>query len=213
MLTMFTPAAQVVPLLAILSIAVNVSVVVRSRKHLELRSLWPMIVAGVAFTPVGAWGLSCLDNSTIQIAVGVTCGFAVALFAGLALSLKYERIWMIPIGALSGLLGGAVSLNGPPVVVFLAAQKKDKHSFRAKLAGYFLVLSLVIVPSHAVAGLIDWSVIRLAAYGLTPLLAGVWLGIWLSERVSEKLFRRLVLVIILASGAMALISGGKGIVG
>jgi len=116
----------------------------------------------------------------------------------------------VPIGALSGVLGCGIAFNGPPVVLYLAATGKEKDSFRAKLAGYFLVLNLFILPSHIFAGMVTRDTLELAAMSVLPLLAGVWGGILLAERISEALFRKVVLVVITITGVVSLVTGILG---
>jgi uncharacterized membrane protein YfcA len=210
-MAVYMKATEIVPLMIILGIALNGTVALRARRHVELRSIWPLVVTGVAFTPLGAWVLKTADDAVIKAAVGVVvCAFAIALLRGLRLRLKRERLWLVPIGALSGFLGGGIAFNGPPVVLYLAATGKEKDSFRAKLAGYFLVLNLFILPSHVFAGMVTRDTLELAAMSVLPLLAGVWGGILLAERISEALFRKVVLVVITITGVVSLVTGILG---
>jgi uncharacterized membrane protein YfcA len=211
-ITIYMKATEVVPLMIILGIALNGTVAVRARKHVDLRSIWPLVVTGVAFTPLGTWALKTADDSLIKAALGVViCAFAAALLGGLKFRVKREKVWFVPIGALSGFLGGGIAFNGPPVVIYLAATGKEKDSFRARLAGYFLILNLFILPSHIYAGLITTDTLKMAGLSIIPLLAGVWGGIFLAERISEGLFRKVVLLVILASGMASGISGAMSL--
>ena len=96
-------------------------------------------------------------------------------------------------------------------MIYLAANGKEKDSFRARLAGYFLILNLFILPSHIYAGLITTDTLKMAGLSIIPLLAGVWGGIFLAERISEGLFRKVVLLVILASGMASGISGAMSL--
>lgn len=213
-MTMYMGATEVIPVMVILGIALNATVAWRTRRHLELKSIWPLVVTGVAFTPLGTWALKTADDSIIKIAVGaVICAFAALLLGGLAFEPRREKLILVPIGALSGFLGGGIAFNGPPVVIYLATTGKEKHSFRAKLAGYFLILNLFILPSHFFAGLVTIDSLKLSAMTLPPLLAGVWGGIFIAERISERIFKKIVLVVITITGVVSAVTGVMGILG
>ena len=47
--------------------------------------------------------------------------------------------------------------------------------------------------------------IKLFLIGLPALLAGTWLGLKLSSRLNEAAFRKLVLVLLLASGVVLIV--------
>jgi uncharacterized membrane protein YfcA len=49
------------------------------------------------------------------------------------------------------------------------------------------------------------ATIRLFLFGLPALLAGTWLGMKLYGRLDETTFRRVVLVILLVSGAVLMV--------
>lgn len=213
-MTMYMGATEVIPVMVILGIALNGTVALRARKHLELKSIWPLVVTGVAFTPLGTWALKNTDDAIIKIVVGaVICVFAAALLSGFRMKPRREKLTLVPIGALSGFLGGGIAFNGPPVVIYLAATGKEKDSFRAKLAGYFLILNLFILPSHFIAGLVTRESLEMSAMALLPLLAGVWGGIFIAERLSERIFKKVVLVVITITGVVSLVTGAAGIFG
>ncbi len=207
LMTLFIPTREVVPMLVILSVFLNVAVAYEAREHLDIKSIWPLLLTGACFTPLGAWLLAILPETTLKIIVGATtCLGGLLLLAGLRLKVGSEKPWLFPIGALSGTLGGSISLNGPPVVLFLTAVGKDKHTFRATMAGYFFLLNAIAVPSHAIAGLISRQVLELSALCLLPLIAGIGAGISLAGKVRERVFRKLVIAIVLATGALAMAS-------
>jgi uncharacterized membrane protein YfcA len=54
------------------------------------------------------------------------------------------------------------------------------------------------------AGLISRQVLELSAFCLLPLIAGINAGIRLAGKVRERVFRKLVIAIVLAMGALAM---------
>ncbi len=207
LLTIMLPTQTVAPLLIILGIFLNFVVAYRTRRYLAFGPIWPLFLAGALFTPLGAYLLLVLADATLRSIIGgVTVIFAMRLLFGKRTRLERERFWLFPVGALSGLLNGSITLSGPPVVLFMVNQSEPKQAFRAKLAGYFLLLNLVALPSYIIAGIVNTQVLHLSIAGLAPLLLGIFIGTRLVEKVSEQRFKILVLVVILITGLLYLIS-------
>jgi hypothetical protein len=56
-----------------------------------------------------------------------------------------------------------------------------------------------------IKGVVSAATIRLFLFGLPALLAGTWLGMKLYGRLDETAFRRVVLIILLVSGAVLMV--------
>ncbi len=208
LLTLRLPTQIVAPLLIILGIVLNAAVAYRTRGYVKRGTIWPLLLAGALFTPLGAYLLLMLPDAALRSIIGVvSVFFAVVLLFGFKTKLKKEWLWLFPIGAMSGLLNGSITLSGPPVVLFMVNQSEPKQGFRAKLAFYFLLLNLVALPSYLIAGIVNTQVLQLSLFGLVPLVAGILIGTHWVEKVSEPFFKTLVLVVVLITGLMALISG------
>jgi uncharacterized membrane protein YfcA len=90
---------------------------------------------------------------------------------------------LVAAGALSGVLGTAVSIGGPPMA--LLYQHESGPTIRSTLAAFFLVgVSLSLIGLHFVGrfGIVE----TLAAVTLLP---GVLVGFWLSRRTARWLDR------------------------
>lgn len=74
-------------------------------------------------------GLSALFFSAML--QGIT--FGGLLFFGFQKNFKNENIPKLIIGFVSGILGGAVAMSGPPIVLFLTNKREKKNSFRVNL--------------------------------------------------------------------------------
>ena len=177
-------------------------------RWMNLRRVWALILTGAAFTPVGAALLIGLDAAIIRVLVGVVVGAtAIAMLFGLRRSASRELLASVPVGAVSGVLGGATGLSGAPVVLFFTNQSVDPRESRANIVFYFQVLNVVALPSFAVGGILTREVFTLALQVLPGAVVGVAGGIWLSSRVSVALFSRISLVIVLLAGAGAIAPG------
>ncbi|MBN2608084.1 MAG: sulfite exporter TauE/SafE family protein, partial [Candidatus Fermentibacteraceae bacterium] len=155
LLVLLMPVQQAVPMLSMTSIFLNVVVFIRARRNLDLRRIVPLLAAGVAGLPAGVWILKTADQSLLKIAIGGIVAVSSLMFiSGFRIKVAREKPAMVPVGLLSGVLSGATTLSGPPVILFFVNQDVPKHQFRASLSAYFLLLNLVAVPAFAAGGLL-----------------------------------------------------------
>lgn len=135
----------------------------------------PGIVAAAAL-------LAVVSQSSIGLWSGILVLLAVGLSAsGLHVPLNPRSL--VAAGVLSGLLGTAVSIGGPPIA--LLYQREPGPRLRGTLAAFFLIgvaLSLVGLAAADRFGLIE---LRLAAY----LVPGIVLGFLVSRRAARLLDR------------------------
>jgi uncharacterized membrane protein YfcA len=207
-LMLLLPPKVVVPVVQLLSLGLQVVVAVEARKWIDLRRLWPLLLAGMAATPLGTYLLLVLDGPTLQILVGAAVvALALAMLAGLSVSVRHEKLACIPVGVASGALGGSTGMPGPPVILFLANLGLDKHSFRANLVLYFALTSLVAVISMAVGGLVTAGILGQWVVLLPVSMLGTWIGIRLARRVDQALFRQITLAVLVTIGGLAVASG------
>lgn len=105
-------------------------------------------------------------------------------------------------GFLSGVLGGAYGMNGPPLAVYGTLRRWSPQHFRATLQGYFLVASCVGLVGYATAGLWSATVSRYFVTSLPAVLVAVLIGRALNRRLSGQGFFRVVYVGLVAIGGL-----------
>ncbi len=210
LITLIMPPQTAVPILMLYSIIINLVVFFSTRRSVELKKVWILLIAGIAGLPVGAHLLVVLDGSIIKLFIGgMIIIFGILLLLGYRKDLKHEKIAMLPIGLFSGILSGSISISGPPIIIFLANKQLGKHSFRGNLAIYFLLLNIFTIPVFWLNGLFTSEVMIYSLRFLPGLLIGVILGNLLSHKVQEQHFRKFTLLLLLAMGVLAVISGLK----
>jgi uncharacterized membrane protein YfcA len=105
------------------------------------------------------------------------------------------------IGFLNGVLGGATGLAGIVVAIWcgLLAWPKDQQRavFQPVAVGVFLMSAVWL----GAKGAVSWDAAWLFVIGLPALACGLWLGLRLYGRLDEQAFRKLIVVLLLVSGA------------
>jgi uncharacterized protein len=109
-------------------------------------------------------------------------------------------------GFLSGLLTTSISISGPPLVLWLEAQALRPAEFRTTLAAAFLALNIagwgvLVIAGDATADLGELVVL------LGLVLAGHVLGTVAFRRLDHERFYKVVLVLVLVTGAASVVAG------
>ncbi|MEN8207619.1 MAG: sulfite exporter TauE/SafE family protein [Candidatus Fermentibacteria bacterium] len=208
LLAFLMPVSSAVPLLCITGIFLNLSVFLRARKNLDLKRILPLLLAGTAALPAGVWLLRIADESTLRISVGIVVILSSLIYlSGFRVTVRRERLAMIPVGFISGLLNGATTFSGPPVILFFTNQRVAKHQFRASLAAYFLLLNIIAVPAFIAGGLLTGEAALDTFYLFPAVLLGVLFGIKMADVVSEERFRFAALILLGVLGVFSVVSG------
>lgn len=142
---------------------------------------WSMVglltVGAVVGTPIGVAVLASLDPEPMQVVVSTVVLAAVVV---LAMGLRFRRPpgppGTIATGVVSGVLKGATSAGGPPVIAFTLARPEGIAAARASMIVYFGIIDVLAAASLAGAGLIDRTSITRTLLGIPALLLGTTLG-------------------------------------
>jgi len=178
------------------------------RRSLDWKKLAPFILGAALGVPVGVGILTWANPAHVRIGVGV---FLVlyslyALFRPAIAPVKAGGAAAdAGVGFLNGMLGGITGLAGILVTIWcgLRGWPKDvqRTVFQPVAVATFLMSALWI----GARGAITTDTIKLFLIGLPALLAGTWVGLKLFGRLNEAAFRKLVLVLVLASGVVLVI--------
>ncbi|MCP4898671.1 MAG: sulfite exporter TauE/SafE family protein, partial [bacterium] len=157
--------------------------------------------------PLGTWLLGWGEPRFLLVILGGFLILTGIVFLGLrpSWSLSWPA-WVAPaVGMVSGVLAGLFGTGGPPVIVYYQLSGVVKASFRGNLMAIFLVITLVRLPSCAIAGLITTPRLLAALAVLPAVLAGAWLGNRIHLQIEEITFRRMVSVALIAIGVLLVV--------
>jgi uncharacterized membrane protein YfcA len=106
------------------------------------------------------------------------------------------------VGFLNGVLGGMTGLAGIIVVIWSGARGWSKDVQRAVFQPIGVATFAMSAVGLGTAGVITIATAELFLLGLPVLLAGTWVGLKLYGYLDEAAFRKVVLVLLLVSGAV-----------
>jgi hypothetical protein len=116
------------------------------------------------------------------------------------------------IGAIAGLTGGAAAMPGPSVIFLFLSSPITVEVGRASLILFFQVSAVASACSAALNGLLPLSSLILGAALLPAMLIGNWLGDRIFDRTSSKAYRRIVVLLLMGLGTIAVARGGLGFI-
>jgi hypothetical protein len=178
------------------------------RRALDWKKLWPFVTGAALGVPVGVSILTWANPAHVRMGVGafLVLYSLYALFRPAIAPVKVGGAAAnAGVGFLNGVLGGITGLAGILVTIWcgLRGWPKDvqRTVFQPVAVATFLMSALWIGAKGAITA----DTIKLFLIGLPALLAGTWLGLKLFGHLNEAAFRKVVLVLLLGSGAMLIV--------
>ena len=164
--------------------------------------IWPFLVGGAPGVAVGVYVLRWANPAHIRSGVGV---FLVlyALHGLMRPTFKpvpAGRVADAGVGFLSGMLGAMTGFAGILIVIWSGLRGWSRDIQRGVFAPASVALLGMCAVAIGVTGSVARETVQLFLLGLPVLLAGNWVGFKLYGRLDEARFRRIVLILLLASG-------------
>ena len=170
---------------------------------IDLRRLWPMLLAGVVGVPLGSALLVHLDAGLFRLGTGVLLvAFSATMLAARA---RPEIAWGgrsadAAVGLAGGIVGGLSGLSGALPTMWATLRGWSKDHRRGVFQAYNLTVLAAAVLAHAAEGLYDRPTLLLLACAFPGTVLGSWLGARAYRRLSDARFHLLILVLLGLSG-------------
>jgi hypothetical protein len=172
---------------------------------------WNQVISLLPGSFLGTWvGLLLLYRINPEV-IGIIIAIAVVLVAvfllkGLRFSRHFSKSETAIIGMLAGLLNGAASLPGPPVILAQLVMPNTNKMVRSNLIIFFTILSLLGLTSIVAGGKLNETHVYLIATSTPFLILGTWLGERLFYNpVMFPYYRRISTYLLLTIGIMKFI--------
>ena len=180
------------------------------------KTLWSLAPVLVGMVP-GTWiGVAVLLNVDPAVAK-IVAGAGVILVAALSLisptlQIKQRMVGPVGLGAgfCGGLLGGIAALSGPLVFIFLLAKGLNGKAFTKEASMFLVASSVVLASALASSRHFDWRDVLISGLATVPVVAGMLVGQKLRDAVPADAFKKLVVLVVLLSGAQLVWNGVFG---
>ncbi len=178
------------------------------RGALDWRKLLPFVIGAALGVPAGVALLTWSDPRSVRMAVG---GLLVAysLYGLFRPDLRPISAGGAAadatVGFVNGMLGGLTGLAGIVVTIWCGLRGWPKQVQRTIFQPVAVAVFLMSALWLGAKGTVTAETAKLFVMGLPCVVAGTWLGMKLFEYVDEATFRKIVLALLLISGALLVI--------
>jgi len=201
------PIEIAVPLSVLISIFIAAIVVVQDRKQIHFRSAKWLILFAILGVPIGLLLLVYGNGNTIKAILGIL----IILYSIYSLLSKNSfklgvdnKTWLFICGFLSGILGGAYGLNGPPLVIYGNLRSWTAKNFRATLQAYFLPASMIGMLGYWYQGLWNSTVTHYFLISIPVIVPAIFLGRYLNHQLKEGTFLKYIYIGLICIGTILL---------
>ena len=200
------PMHVVIPLSCILNAAMDGSLAFMHFRHCRVKALWPLLLGALPGSFAGLYILQMVSDAVLQGAVGVLLVVYVLWQRVAKAGSKKEDSWILggTAGFGAGLLGTAISFDGPPAGAYALYHGWSPREVLGTLGVFFLVRSLFTCLLQAQAGFYTPQVIGYAMYGIPACMLGAVCAFPVVKRIRVELFRRALMAVIVVAGLVCL---------
>jgi hypothetical protein len=179
----------------------------RVRHAISWRAVAPYIVGGAIGIPAGIALVTTIDPKTIRSGIGVLL-LTYSLYSLVRPAFKPSKASVpadLGIGVINGLISGLTGLGGVAVTVWCQMRGGKKDELRAIFQPVLFATFVMTAISFAIAGTFTMETLKLYAFALPVLIAGIWSGFGLYGKLDDAAFRKVILVLLLASGVALIV--------
>lgn len=181
---------------------------------------WPVIlppIAAAAFgIGAGALAFGSVPPDALRLALGLIAltfvAFQFAQKAGWrprASGGRWGRaaIW----GWAAGFTSTISHAGGPPITIYLLAERLEKTAFQASTVAIFWAINMMKIGPYTALGVLDLSSLSRSAALAPAAFAGVMIGVWAHRHVPERLYFGMMVALLGATGAKLTWDGATGL--
>jgi uncharacterized membrane protein YfcA len=174
----------------------------RVRQAIDWRTILPFILGGAAGVAAGTVLLATVDQNIVRLGIGVLLVvYSAYSLARPALKAPAGGVAThVGVGMANGLIGGLTGLGGIAVTVWGQMRGGSKDAQRAVFQPVMFATFLMSAISLGFVGAYTAETMKLYALALPALIAGIGCGFWLYGKLDDAAFRRMILILLLASG-------------
>lgn len=208
LLALQVPVTVAAPLAVAISVLVAGVIVIQDWKKIHVRSATGLVISALFGIPLGLLLLKFGNEQIVKIILGILiAAFSIySLTAAKKLHLEKDHpTWLLVSGFISGILGGAYGMNGPPLVLYGSLRRWSPQHFRATLQGYFLPASIAGLLGYVAAGLWSPATTHFFVYSLPGVVVAILIGRALNHRMRGDFFLRCVYAMLIVIGGILVV--------
>ncbi len=193
--------------LFLIDILPSLPIIYRSVHQFDRSLVLPMSLGACIASPIGIIILLAVDRSIVQLSIGV---FIIILVVRMIM--KYEFIFVantlrsFVVGSISGMIGGALGLYGPPAVLYLLGVTENAKQARKNIFVFLTVESVFLGFYYYFYDMYEKDHLLLSAY-LIPFYAFfIWFGARQFVQIDKELYRKIMMYMLLIISSVLILT-------
>lgn len=163
----------------------------------NIRRFGPVLAGIVVGSVVAGTIIVQVNRTTLVGFIGiVTLTFCIhsLITRPLIIPPRHRTVASYVAGGITGLVGTLTGVNGPSLIIYLAALGLEPQTFKRALGLLFLACGILAVAVFSSVGFMTPTRLGLGLLWTLPAAFGMWIGNLLSRRVNPAAFRTIVLI-------------------
>lgn len=195
--------AEAVAITLLIGASASALLIPRYHSGVDRRSVLPLSLAGAVFLVPGVLSLKLASSQAMHHAIAWVMIVITLMMMVPRLSFRRSQWQSAVAGAVGGLIMGATSMGGPPVVLYFTGRKDDPRQLKANIVVAVGLLELGSLAILAAIGRIDFAVLL----HFSILLPVFLLATHFAERVGGaevgRQYQRVMFGLLLVTGIVA----------
>ena len=183
-------------------------IAIRNWRFIRWKMMGLVVFFNVLFSFLATEYMRSLSNDTLkQYLGGVLVIIALYfLFAEGRIGKVFKsRLAQVSMGSISGVMGGMFAMPGPPLVLYCISSLDDKREYVSTLQAFSVVINIFYTFFRFKAGFYCEDTWIWCLVGIMGACIGSSVGSRFFEIISNRTLKRIVYIIMIASGIMTLI--------
>lgn len=192
------------PVELILGYPTNLILTYKNRKKLKASIFVPLIILVLLGSIPGAFILKNVTSNIIKVIFGfvvILLGLELYLRDANVLKVHQSNFALAIIGIISGVLCGIFGV-GALLAAYVGRVTTSTTEFKANLSIVFIVENTFRVILYTALGIITFAEVKKALILVPFMLLALFLGIKSSEVIDDKIVKRIVIILLILSGAV-----------
>ncbi len=193
LLPLFITVKEATPLVVLFTLPIVLLVFCAHWRHCRWRDSWLLVIGTIIGIPLGVYLLAVAPADLMLRLLGIV----LLLFAMQELwsswrgtaKLRLAKWTGLPIGILSGMLSGAFSSGGPPVVAYVYSKSWSKEQIIAMLQLIFTVGAVLRTAVMLQGGFFTTPVVHIAIGAALPVMVTTLVGTRVLKKVPTEQMR------------------------
>lgn len=174
---------------ALVGMTVVCIVILKHWRKVQFRIAWYLIASSCVGVPIGLWLLHHTKESYMKICLSlVVIGFSCySLLTKQKTTLRTDRTAGV-FGVIAGVLGGAYTIPGPPVIIYGILRRWPPEIFRATLLWFFFPTMTIVIIGYYYYGYLTSRVMSLYMYSFPAVLIAIVMGNYVNRSIPKDKF-------------------------